>query len=183
MDNANSVPDPSTTTAGNSAAAAGHAGTSSNASTTADRAATPHNRARVERGAHPRTSPAPALLMDILGVALFALFARVAHQSEDMPLSVAGWLQTLWPFLIGTALGWLLLAITGKTARATSMGSGVIVWLCTVVAGLAIWGLRHGGVPHWSFMLVASIMGALLLLGWRVITGMRARRAALGVDK
>ena len=131
-----------------------------------------------------RRSPVlPALFLDVLGVALFALFARIAHRSDDMPLTFMGWLETLWPFLLGTAIGWVLLAVTGKITRATAIGSGSLVWLCTAIAGLAIWGIRRGEIPHWSFIIVASVVSALLLLGWRAITGLRARRGARGVEK
>lgn len=125
----------------------------------------------------------PALFLDALGVALFALFARIAHRSDDMPLNFMGWLETLWPFLLGTFIGWVLLALSGKLSCATQVGSGVIVWLSTVIAGLAIWGIRCGEFPHWSFIIVASAVSALLLLGWRAITGMRARRGKRGVEK
>lgn len=134
--------------------------------------------------AQTRRSPViPAFFLDVLGVALFALFARIAHRSDDMPLNFMGWLETLWPFLLGTFIGWVLLALSGKLSCATQVGSGVIVWLSTVIAGLAIWGIRRGEFPHWSFIIVASAVSALLLLGWRAITGMRARRGKRGVEK
>ena len=44
---------------------------------------------------------------------------------------------------------------------------GVIVWLVTVLTGLAIWAARHAAVPHISFIIVATTMSGLLLLGWR----------------
>ena len=139
-------------------------------------------RSKREAASAPGT-PALALFMDVLGVALFALFARIAHQTEEMPLNFSGWMQTVWPFLLGAVAGWVLLALTCKVARATTLSSGVIVWLCTAIAGLAIWGIRHGEIPHWSFIIVASVMSGLLLLGWRAITGKRAGRAARGVKK
>lgn len=135
------------------------------------------------RGTAAPGTPALALFMDVLGVALFALFARIAHQTEEMPLNFSGWMQTVWPFFLGAVAGWVLLALTGKVARAIALSSGVIVWLCTAIAGLAIWGIRHGEIPHWSFIIVASVMSGLLLLGWRAITGKRAGRAARGVKK
>lgn len=139
-------------------------------------------RSKREAASVPDT-PALALFMDVLGVALFALFARIAHQTEEMPLNFSGWMQTVWPFLLGAVAGWVLLTLTGKVARATALSSGVIVWLCTAIAGLTIWGIRHGEIPHWSFIIVASVMSGLLLLGWRAITGKRAGRAARGVKK
>ena len=38
-----------------------------------------------------------SLLADIVAIALFALFARIAHQTDDMPLHAIGWLSTWWP--------------------------------------------------------------------------------------
>ena len=49
-------------------------------------------------------------------------------------------------------------------------------WVVTVVIGLSVWGLRNAAVPHWSFILVASIMSALLMLGWRAVAGAVAKR-------
>ena len=118
----------------------------------------------------------PAIAGDIVAIGVFALLARIAHQSEDMPLSFAGWLSTLWPFALGVALGWGVAALTGRDGRRVRSG-GLMVWLITVVCGLTIWGVKHGAVPHWSFMVVAGTMSALLMLGWRgVASAVEARR-------
>lgn len=116
-----------------------------------------------------------ALTADVVAIAAFALFARIAHQTEDMPLNFAGWLSTLWPFLLGVALSWVIIAAT-KWDGARLVPAGVSAWLITVVVGLGIWTVRNGEFPHWSFILVATIMSALLMLGWRVIAGVVGRR-------
>ena len=54
-------------------------------------------------------------------------------------------------------LGWLI----------TRENKGGLIWIITVVTGLVIWGIRNGDVPHWSFIVVATAMSALLMLGWR----------------
>ncbi|QGU05700.1 DUF3054 domain-containing protein [Corynebacterium comes] len=118
-----------------------------------------------------------ALSADVVAIAAFALFARIAHQTDDMPLNVAGWLSTLWPFLLGIALSWVVIVIAGWNG-ARVVPAGVTAWLITVVVGLGIWTLRNGGLPHWSFILVATIMSALLVLGWRVVTAAVGRRRA-----
>ncbi|MEJ4098758.1 DUF3054 domain-containing protein [Corynebacterium mastitidis] len=111
---------------------------------------------------------------DAAAIALFALLARVAHRSEDMPLTVGGWLGTLWPFLLGVALAWGGLAL-GR--RSSLWGSMLAAWPCAVVVGLAIWGLRHGAVPHWSFIIVATVSSGVLMAAWRAVAGRAARRA------
>lgn len=111
--------------------------------------------------------------LDALMIAIFALLARIAHRSDSMPLNFVGWLSTLWPFLLGVLIAWAVLffwRLDGYLLRP----SGLIVWFCTVVVGLTIWGLRHSAFPHWSFILVASVTSGVFLLGWRFITGWRA---------
>ncbi|WP_257964382.1 DUF3054 domain-containing protein [Corynebacterium coyleae] len=98
-----------------------------------------------------------AIAADYVAIAVFALLARAAHQSETMPFNFTGWLSTLWPFALGVTLGWLI-------ARDNKGG---IIWPVTVITGLVIWGIRNGSIPHWSFIIVATTMSALLMLGWR----------------
>ena len=42
------------------------------------------------------------------------------------------------------------------------------VWLSTVVGGMALWMLVNGRLPHWSFLIVATVMSALFFFGWRL---------------
>ena len=119
-----------------------------------------------------------AVALDLLAIAVFALLARMAHQSDDMPFNLAGWASTVWPFAIGVALGWVIVELgrrknTGSGAAAT--GHGPVVWLVTVITGLVIWGIRNQALPHWSFVIVACVMSALLMLGWRGVSRLIAR--------
>lgn len=110
-----------------------------------------------------------AVVADVVAVFLFALLARVAHNTPDMPLSVGGWLETAWPFVCGTVLGWGLLVFNRQASDAELTSRGWIVWIATAATGLILWGLRHGALPHWSFILVATLMSGLLIMGWRLI--------------
>ncbi|WP_018295947.1 DUF3054 domain-containing protein [Corynebacterium lubricantis] len=107
-----------------------------------------------------------AFVADLIAIIVFAVLARMAHQSADMPFNFGGVLSTLWPFALGLVIGWLV----------TRGGRGVWIWLITVVVGLAIWGIRNAAIPHWSFILVATIMSALLMLGWRGIYALTQRK-------
>lgn len=111
-----------------------------------------------------KISRTTAIAMDTLAIAVFALLARIAHQTDEMPLNLTGWLSTLWPFLVGVALAWVIVTFAGKAEGARS---GVLIWLITVATGLTIWGMKNQQLPHWSFIVVASVMSALLMLGWR----------------
>lgn len=98
-----------------------------------------------------------AIAADYVAIAAFALLARIAHQTEEMPLNFFGWLETFLPFAVGLGLAWL----------ATRKDKGWLIWLITIVVGLIIWGFYRHKLPHYSFVIVASSMSALLMLGWR----------------
>ncbi|MGD7003472.1 DUF3054 domain-containing protein [Corynebacterium halotolerans] len=108
----------------------------------------------------------PALALDVVAIAVFALLARLAHQSEDMPFTFVGWLSTLWPFLVGVAVSWIVILLARWNALRV-WPVGVATWIITAVVGLVIWGIRNNDVPHWSFIIVAVVMSGILLLGWR----------------
>lgn len=107
-----------------------------------------------------------AIIADVIAVLVFALLARIAHNSDDLPLSFTGWLDTTWPFLIGVALVWGLL-VAGRIHPAP--GSGWVIVGVTWVVGMLFWALRHSEIPHWSFMIVAAVMLIVMLIGWRVV--------------
>lgn len=53
--------------------------------------------------------------------------------------------------------------------------TGVVVWLSTVVVGMVLRKATSAGVAA-SFVVVATAVTALLLLGWRVAVGLTLRR-------
>ncbi|MDO5453881.1 MAG: DUF3054 domain-containing protein [Corynebacterium sp.] len=116
-----------------------------------------------------------AILADVVAIAVFALLARMAHQSDDMPFTFGGWLSTLWPFLIGVAVAWVVIA-AAKWDGAKLHPAGWVAWLIVVVVGLSIWGIRNQAFPHWSFIIVASVMSVILMLGWRAVAKAVTRR-------
>lgn len=119
------------------------------------------------------------LIADLIAIALFALFARLAHQTDGLALTFEGWASTFWPFAIGVLLAWILV-VTRLWDDTRLYPAGVWTWLITVVVGLVIWGIRNQAFPHWSFIIVASVASAVFMLGWRLITRfvIRRRRAA-----
>jgi hypothetical protein len=110
-----------------------------------------------------------ALFADIVCVLVFCTIGRRSHAEG---LTVAGIAETAWPFLAGTAAGWLL--IRGWRRPFTVIPTGVAVWICTVVGGMLLRKATSAGVQT-SFVVVASIVTAVLLLGWRSVAALIRR--------
>jgi Protein of unknown function (DUF3054) len=110
-----------------------------------------------------------ALFADVVCVIVFCTIGRRSHAEG---LTVAGIAQTAWPFLGGTGVGWLL--IGGWRRPFTVIPVGVVVWACTVVVGMVLRKVTSAGVSA-SFVVVASVSTAVLLLGWRAAAALFRR--------
>jgi DUF3054 family protein len=114
--------------------------------------------------------PAAAVLADVVCVLLFATVGRRSHAEG---ITVAGVAETAWPFLAGTAVGWL--AVRGWRRPASLAPTGLVVWIATVVIGMLLRKATSAGTAV-SFVVVASLVTAILLLGWRAAATALARR-------
>lgn len=120
----------------------------------------------------PHRSLTTALALDAVLVVVFAAIGRSSHEEG---LTVLGVAETAGPFLIGLALGWTI-------ARAASLDplgrtGGPVVWVATVAGGMVVRQLVGEGTAF-SFIVVASIVLGVFLLGSRFAAGLLARRAA-----
>jgi hypothetical protein len=125
-------------------------------------------------GAHAHR-PAPGyrwLGTDLLLVGSFAVVGRLSH---DETLSPAGWWSTAGPFLAGTLLGWGVLRVARLPGG--TPGSGAVVWLAALVAGMGLRRLAGDGTAT-AFVVVAALVLAALLVGSRVVVRLARRRAA-----
>lgn len=116
-------------------------------------------------------SPVLAFAIDVLLVSVFAVAGRASHGESN---AVLGVLSTGLPFVAGTATGWLVVRVMRHTWP-IGVAPGVTVWFATVVVGMV---LRHtvgaGTAP--SFVVVASLVLAAFLLGWRAFGAYAVRR-------
>ncbi len=125
-----------------------------------------------------RAVPASVIVpasIDAVLVLVFALVGRASHGE-----GLLGVLTTWWPFLGGLAIGWLVLRAWRSPRRIVWTGIGV--WLCTVAGGMLL-RLASGQGVQPSFIVVATIVLGLFLLGWRAIAllAARLRRTPSGV--
>jgi Protein of unknown function (DUF3054) len=119
----------------------------------------------------PRTGPvAAALAIDVSCVLVFCAIGRRSH-AEGVTLT--GVAETAWPFLTGTAVGWMAVRAWQRPIALTP--TGLVVWACTVVVGMLLRKATSEGTAL-SFVVVASVVTAILLLGWRGAATVLTRR-------
>jgi hypothetical protein len=102
-----------------------------------------------------------AAAADALCVVVFCAIGRRSHAEG---VTVAGVAETAWPFLAGAAAGWLI--SRGWRRPLAIAPTGLVIWACTVVVGMVLRKASSGGVAV-TFVIVASLVTAALLLGWR----------------
>ena len=119
-----------------------------------------------------RRRAAAAVVADIACVAAFVAVGRRNHEEG---LTLAGIAGTAWPFLAGASVGWLL--SRGWRRPLALIPTGVTVWLCTVVIGMLVRKATAAGTAA-SFVVVAALVTALLMLGWRAVAGRYAAGAS-----
>ena len=120
---------------------------------------------------HPLRTVLLALAADVVLVVVFAAIGRASHHEAVLP-----WLlETAWPFLAGLALGWLI--SLAWRAPLAPVRTGLPVWALTVAAGMVLRAVSGQGVVL-AFVIVASIVLLVFLVGWRAVARLATRRRA-----
>ncbi|MGC0365882.1 hypothetical protein ABH922_003866 [Rhodococcus sp. 27YEA15] len=107
------------------------------------------------------------LLIDAVLVIVFCAIGRRTHDEAN---AVAGLLKTAWPFLAGLLLGWAATyaLYRDKFVPELILPTGIIAWLSTVAIGMVLRVISGQGT-QFSFIVVATTVLAVLLLGWRAL--------------
>ncbi|AOH44979.1 DUF3054 domain-containing protein [Propionibacterium sp. NM47_B9-13] len=112
-----------------------------------------------------------ALVADVVCVILFATIGRACHGEA---LSPGGLLRTGTPFVLGLAVGWVIV-VTARIAALRWL-AGVVLWGTTLIVGMAVRYFTGQGIAV-AFVIVAASFLALTLIGWRaVVTAIRSTR-------
>jgi len=110
--------------------------------------------------------------IDLLAVLVFVAIGRSVH---DHGINGAGLASTVWPFIVGLSIGWLVVIALGRVG--TSLSDGVIVAVTTVAVGMILRAVAGQGVAF-AFILVAlGFLGAFMLGGRAVLGGLRHMRS------
>ncbi|GAA2899268.1 DUF3054 domain-containing protein [Microbacterium esteraromaticum] len=106
----------------------------------------------------------PAVIVDAVFVLIFAVIGRTSHDEDPL-----GFLLTAWPFLVALVVGHALAALVpARPRRPWSLGWGLVVWIVAVGGGMLL-RIASGDTAETPFIIVASLVLAAMLLGWRLI--------------
>lgn len=115
----------------------------------------------------------PALVLDAVLVLVFAVIGRASHDEDPL-----GFLLTAWPFLVALLVGHAVAALLpARPRRPWSPAWGAVVWLVTVVGGLLL-RVASGDTAQVPFIIVATLVLAVFLVGWRLVAALVRRRGA-----
>jgi hypothetical protein len=118
-----------------------------------------------------------AAVIDVVLLVLFALIGRVSHGEGLTPWTL--WV-TAYPFLAGWAIAYVT---SGAWSRPLAIWpTGVVAWILTVFVGMVIrvasgQGVEDGNPVPLSFLIVATVVTGVFLLGWRLVLRPVVRRA------
>ena len=117
-----------------------------------------------------------AVVAFVVDVGLVLLFAAVGRRSHAESGAVVGLLRTAWPFLAGLVLGWAA-AVGWRRTTPLRVRDAVPVWVLTVAGGMLLRAATGAGTAP-SFVVVATVVLGVFLLGWRALATLARRRSA-----
>lgn len=108
--------------------------------------------------------------LDVVCVLAFAAAGRGQHGRAE---TLAGLWQTAWPFLAGLAIVWIAALIW--RAPTAVLRSGLTVWIGTLALGMLLRVLFTDGGAALPFVLVATGVLGVALVGWRLVAALIRR--------
>lgn len=106
-----------------------------------------------------------ASLRFTLDVVCIVIFVIIGRRNHDESTDAVGTLRTAAPFLIALLGAW----VGAKAWRAPrALATGVVLWIVTVVVGLGVRRFVFGDGTATPFVIVATLVLGLLLVGTRL---------------
>jgi Protein of unknown function (DUF3054) len=121
-----------------------------------------------------RSTVTRAALGDIAAVVVFVVIGRNNHDEGN---AVSGIVKVAAPFLLALGGGWLLAMRIDR--RPLTVRFGVVVWLTTLLGGMALRRTAFSRGIAIPFVIVATLFLGVSLLGWRLLVHLNARRTAV----
>ncbi len=94
------------------------------------------------------------------------LFVAVGRRNHDESTGVSGVVEVALPFLLALIFGWL---VTRAWRTPQALSTGVVIWLATVIGGLLLRNLLFNRGTATPFIIVATLVLGVLLVGRRLI--------------
>lgn len=112
--------------------------------------------------------------IDLLLVFVFATIGRASHAEA---LTADGILRTALPFVAAALLAWIMIIL--RRWNLPLLKQGAFVWAVTLVVGMFFRTMVGDGVQV-AFVVVAALVLALFLVGWRAVAQLVTARRASG---
>ena len=110
-----------------------------------------------------------AALADMAAIIVFVAIGRRNHHEGD---AVDGILTVAAPFLIALAVGWV---VARAWVRPMQVESAFIIWPVTVAVGMVLRNLVFDRGTALPFILVATLVTGVFLVGWRMVAARATR--------
>lgn len=113
-----------------------------------------------------------ALIVDLVLVLAFVVIGHYQHYRDFDPSALV---QTAWPFVASLVLAWLLIRVWDRPLSPLATGTGV--WAVMVLVGLTLRAISGVSVAE-AFLIVATGLNFVTLVGWRLIASTAVGRSA-----
>ena len=110
-----------------------------------------------------------AALADIVAIVIFVAIGRRNH---DEGTAVDGIATVAAPFLIALAVGWI---VARAWKQPMQINTAFIVWPITVAVGMVLRNVVFDRGTALPFIIVATLVLGLFLVGWRLIAARFSR--------
>lgn len=110
-----------------------------------------------------------AALADIAAIVVFVAIGRRNH---DEGTAVDGIASVAAPFLIALAVGWI---VARAWKHPMQIDTALIIWPITVAVGMALRNLVFDRGTALPFVIVATLVIGLFLVGWRLVAARVSR--------
>ena len=111
------------------------------------------------------------VLAGIADVVAIVVFVAIGRRNHDEGTEVDGIATVAAPFLIALVVGWI---VARAWARPMQVEAAFIIWPVTVALGLVLRNVVFDRGTALPFIIVATAVTGLFLVGWRMV----AARAA-----
>ena len=111
-----------------------------------------------------------AALADIVAIVVFVAIGRRNHNEGE---AVDAILTVATPFLIALAVGWI---VARAWIRPMQVETAFVIWPITVAIGMVLRNLVFDRGTALPFIIVATVVTGVFLVGWRMLAAVAERR-------
>ena len=115
---------------------------------------------------------AVAALVDVVAIFVFVAIGRRNHDEGEAAGAI---LTVAAPFLIALAVGWIA---ARAWTRPMEVETAFVIWPITVALGMVLRNLVFDRGTALPFIIVATVVTGVFLVGWRMLVAVAQRRAS-----